>query len=126
ADQAHVAVEYRQAPLIQPGHVGRDFIDILVFEAVLHLRRHHLAHRAVRAAAFADAAQDHVAVGHHPHQAVVLAHGEAADVALGHPARGVLHRGGRGDDADIAAHHVADTHGAAPAWNGLPSSATAD
>src|SRR5690606_18360036 len=114
SDQAHVTVQHRQATLLQAGHVGGDLVQVLVLEAVFHLGGHHLAYLGLRAEPFADPTQHEVTVGDDANQAVVLAHREAADIARRHLPGSLLQRGGRGNDADIAAHDIADTHGKAP------------
>src|ERR1043166_6361386 len=43
ADEALLAVDHRQPPHLGLAHVARDVVELLVFEAVEDLRRHHVA-----------------------------------------------------------------------------------
>jgi hypothetical protein len=45
ADQPFVSIEHRQAMHLNVAHIARDLFDGLIFEAVLHLARHHITYR---------------------------------------------------------------------------------
>jgi len=66
--------------------------DVLVLEAVLHLRAHGVADvPALRVTALGDGADSDVAVGDHADQPVVVAaHRQRADVQVAHLAGGLL------------------------------------
>jgi hypothetical protein len=110
SDQALFAVEHWQAPYLLRAHVVGDVLDVLVVEAVQDLLAHHVAHGRVGREVARHAAYRDVAVGDHPHEAIVLAHGKRSRVALGHHAGGLADRLVGSCEDNVNGHHVFDFH----------------
>ena len=115
ADEALLTVHHWQASHLNVGHVLRDMIEILVFEAVLDFLRHNLVHLRVGPLALADTAYCDVTVGDHADQTILLPDRERADIFLEHQLRGFTDGLSGADDANVAGHYVCDFHDDSPA-----------
>src|SRR5690348_7324799 len=64
ADEALVAVHHRHPANLLLGHVLSDVLDLLIFEDVLHLGRHHIPHpRLPRVPPLSGYADRDIAIG---------------------------------------------------------------
>src|SRR5437763_1986597 len=109
-DQTFVAIDYWKPADLDIAHVLHDLIDVLVVEAILHVRAHDASDRRHGGQALGDGANRNVAVGDHTYELVLFADRKCARVQLRHFPRRVLNRVVRTRDFYAAGHDVANFH----------------
>ncbi len=110
ADQALVAIDHRQTAQLEVAHVLDDVLDVLVVEAVFHVRCHGIAYR--RGAAFFSRhrANRNIAVGDAADQTITVTNRQKAYIAVRHDPGDDFDGIVRMSDADVPAHDFGYPH----------------
>src|SRR3546814_7386510 len=84
ADEALVAVDYRQTANLDIAHILEHIIDVLVVKTIFDLIAHHLADTLLRPAPGGNAADCDIAVGDDSYEPVVIGNRQKTRIDVGH------------------------------------------
>src|SRR5215471_672853 len=112
--EALLIIEYRQPADLLIGHGLSKITDLIALKAVLDLGAHHVADTGFRTEALGDPSHGDITVRDHPHQTLVVADRQHADVAFLHLGSDVTQFLTGACETDISCHHFTDFHPVSP------------
>jgi hypothetical protein len=106
ARQPFVAIDDRKTADLNLAHVAGHVVDIIVFETVLYVTRHHFPDFRIASEPIGKAADDQIPIRDRSDELVVVTDGQKADLPVGHAFGNFGDRLVRTGDLDIARHDL--------------------